>query len=174
MPLHSINGHYNIQHSQPDGDSIHFHSMTPPPSPPSTCPPQVHADGGLQLRREAIDALETHHSPRVHGGFSTPATRPGLRRPAAAGPVGFTDVVSLAVLDDQLVIMLKPSRRLVDYLALGAGSISLAGFGAFPQPATTACLSFLRGTPPGSTTSPESAADRAADLPTEGLIFIEG
>jgi endonuclease YncB( thermonuclease family) len=41
------------------------------------------------------------------------------------------EVTSLAELDEQLVIMPKLFRRLVDYLALGAGSISLAGFGAF-------------------------------------------
>jgi hypothetical protein len=34
-------------------------------------------------------------------------------------------------LDDQLVILPKLFRRLIDYLALGAGDISLAGFLAF-------------------------------------------
>jgi hypothetical protein len=34
-------------------------------------------------------------------------------------------------LDDQLVILPELFRRLVDYLALGAGDISLAGFLAF-------------------------------------------
>jgi hypothetical protein len=40
-------------------------------------------------------------------------------------------VSSLAVLNDQLVILPKLFRRLVDFLALGAGDISLAGFVAF-------------------------------------------
>jgi hypothetical protein len=40
-------------------------------------------------------------------------------------------VSSLAALDEELVIMPKLFRRLVDYLALGAGDIWLAGFGAF-------------------------------------------
>jgi hypothetical protein len=40
-------------------------------------------------------------------------------------------VTSLQELDDQLVILPKLFRRLIDYLALGAGDISLAGFVAF-------------------------------------------
>jgi sugar/nucleoside kinase (ribokinase family) len=40
-------------------------------------------------------------------------------------------IASLEALDDQLVILPKLFRRLVDYLALGAGDVSLAGFLAF-------------------------------------------
>jgi hypothetical protein len=40
-------------------------------------------------------------------------------------------ITSLEALDDQLVILPKLFRRLVDYLALDAGDISLAGFLAF-------------------------------------------
>lgn len=40
-------------------------------------------------------------------------------------------VTSLAALNDQLVILPKLFRRLVDYLALSAGDISMAGFLAF-------------------------------------------
>jgi hypothetical protein len=40
-------------------------------------------------------------------------------------------ITSLEALNEQLVILPKLFRRLVDYLALGAGDISLAGFLAF-------------------------------------------
>jgi hypothetical protein len=40
-------------------------------------------------------------------------------------------ITSLQALDDQLVLLPKLFRRLVDYLALGAGDISLNGFLAF-------------------------------------------
>jgi endonuclease YncB( thermonuclease family) len=243
MPLRSIQGHYHIQHSQPDGDSIHFHPNDPTAFATLYLPAQIHADGGVQLRLDAIDALETHYSPRVHGGFlhhqplglahaaaqqlvellgftgvqregetvtdSTPAQTEGsiltrfadkYGRPVAFAYAGHSDqpdlglvrvdedllmasvnyqlaaqglvyptyysklypdlrnaltaavkaaraaktgiwdadattagaqVTSLAALDDELVIMPKLFRRLVDYLALGADGISLAGFGAF-------------------------------------------
>jgi hypothetical protein len=243
MPLHIIKGHYRIQGSQPDGDSLHFHPNDPDAFTTLHLPARLNSHGGAQLRLEAIDALETHYNPRIPGGFLqhqplglahaaaasllqllgfTQVQRDGERvtactpeqtegyiltrfvdrngRPvsfAYAGPSQHDDlssvfveepllqqsanfrlvadglayptyysklfpnlrnvltaaanqartdksgvwqddattsgatITSLQALNDQLVILPKLFRRLVDFLALGAGDISLAGFVAF-------------------------------------------
>jgi endonuclease YncB( thermonuclease family) len=243
MPLNIIKGHYRILHSEPDGDSVHFHPTNPDGFTSLHLAARLNGQGGTQLRLEAIDALETHYSPRVPGGFLQHQPL-GLAHAAAAellARLGFTDVqrdgervtastpeqtegyiltrfadkygravsfayagpsdhedlssvfvdaallqqsanhqlvasglvyptyysklfpdlrnaltgatnqartdrtgvwaddattsgatiTSLEALDDQLVILPKLFRRLVDYLALGAGDISLGGFLAF-------------------------------------------
>ena len=243
MPLSIIKGHYRILHSEPDGDSVHFHPSDPDAFTRLHLAAHLNGQGGTQLRLEAIDALETHYSPRVAGGFLQHQPL-GLAHAAAAellGLLGFSDVqrdgeqvsaatpdqtegyiltrfadkygravsfayagasdhddlssvfvdvqlleqsanhqlvaaglvyptyysklfpdlrnaltaaanqarinktgvwaedattsgatiTSLQALDDQLVLLPKLFRRLVDYLALGAGDISLNGFLAF-------------------------------------------
>jgi endonuclease YncB( thermonuclease family) len=243
MPLSIVKGHYRIQNSEPDGDSVHFHPTNPDAFNILHLGAHLSSQGGTQLRLEAIDALETHYSPRVRGGFlqhqplelahaaatallqrlgftdvqrdgervtsSTPEQTDGyiLTRFADkygravsfayAGPSDHDDldsvfvdeellsqsvnfqlvadglayptyysklfpdlrnaltaaanqartdqrgvweddattsgatITSLEALNEQLVILPKLFRRLVDYLALGAGDISLAGFLAF-------------------------------------------
>ena len=243
MPLSIIKGQYRIQGSEPDGDSVHFHPSDPNAFTTLHLGAHLNGQGGTQLRLEAIDALETHYSPRVRGGFlqhqplalahaaaatllqrlgftdvqrdgervtsSTPEQTEGyiLTRFADkygravsfayAGPSDHEDlssvfvdeqllgqsvnfrlvadglayptyysklfpdlrtaltaaatqarsdqrgvweddattrgatITSLEALNEQLVILPKLFRRLVDYLALGAGDISLAGFLAF-------------------------------------------
>ncbi len=286
MPLHRINGHYHIQHSQPDGDSIHFHPNDPTAFTTLHLAAQVHADGGVQLRLEAIDALETHYSPRVHGGFlhhqppglahaaaqqlldllgftevvrdgetvtdSTPARTGGFiltrfadkyGRPVAFAYAGQADqpdlslvrvdedllaasvnyqlaaqglvyptyysklypdlrnaltaaveqarsaktgiwdadatttgaeLTSLAALDERLVIMPKLFRRLVDYLALGAGSISLAGFGAFLATRDDRLFVVSEGHATGFDNIVEVSGQTVRlSHPPEDLIFIE-
>jgi hypothetical protein len=58
-----------IQGREPDGDSIHFHPSDPNAFAVLHLGAQLSSQGGTQLRLEAIDALKTHYSPRVHGGF---------------------------------------------------------------------------------------------------------
>jgi uncharacterized protein (DUF952 family) len=240
MPLSIIKGHYNIQHSQPDGDSLHFFPNDPSAFAILHLAAHINTHGGVQLRLDAIDALETHYTPRVHGGFlqhqpldlahaagaellrllgftdvqrdgetvttATPDQAEGYiltrfadkyGRPVSFAYAGASDhadlsavfvdeallsqsvnhqlaaqglvyptyysklypdlrnaltaavaqargektgvwesdattggaaITSLEELDDQLVILPKLFRRLVDYFALGAGSVSLDGF----------------------------------------------
>lgn len=286
MPLHIVKGHYHIQHSQPDGDSIHFHPDDPTAFATLHLAAQVHADGGVQLRLDAIDALETHYSPRVPGGFlqhqplglahaaadqllsllgftqvqrdgetvtsSTPAQTQGYiltrfadkyGRPVAFAYAGQSDhpdlgavfvdeqllaasanyqlaaqglvyptyysklypdlrtaltaaveqarsaktgiwdadatttgaeVTSLAALDDELVILPKLFRRLVDYLALGAGSISLGGFVAFLAARDDRLFVVSEGHATGldNVTEVDGQSVRLTH-PPEDLIFIE-
>jgi uncharacterized protein (DUF952 family) len=286
MPLHIIKGHYHIQHSQPDGDSIHFHPDDPTAFTTLHLSAQVHADGGVQLRLDAIDALETHYSPRVHGGFlqhqplglahaaaeqllsllgftqvqrdgetvtsSTPAQTQGYiltrfadkyGRPVSFAYAGQSDqpdlgavfvdedllaasvnyqlaaqglvyptyysklyqdlrtaltaaveqargakagvwdadattagaqVTGLAALDDELVILPKLFRRLVDYLALGAGSISLGGFGAFLAARDDRLFVISEGHATGfDNVTQVSGQTVRLTHPPEDLIFIE-
>jgi hypothetical protein len=87
MPLSIIKGHDRIQNSEPDGDSIHFHPANPEAFTSLHLGAHLSGQGGSQLRLEAIDALETHYSPRVAGGFlqhQPLGLAPGRRRPAAA------------------------------------------------------------------------------------------
>ena len=39
MPLSVIKGHYRIQNSEPDSDSVHFHPATPTRSPACSLAP---------------------------------------------------------------------------------------------------------------------------------------
>jgi len=94
MPLIAIPGHYRLIGASPDGDSVRFY----PESPTAFADAQLtgvklNSAGGAQLRMDAIDALETHYTPRT-------APRP-WHQPAALGDgaasalleiLGFTDV----------------------------------------------------------------------------------
>jgi endonuclease YncB( thermonuclease family) len=243
MPLRLIKGSYRILHSQPDGDSVHFFPDDTEAFAKLRMNAHLSAAGSVQLRLEAIDALETHYTPRAHGGFTqhqplalahaaadrllamlgfgdvkrdretvtsaTPDQTPGhiltrfadkYGRPVAFAYAGQSDqtdlgqvkvtaamlrqsvnhrllaeglvyptfysklypdlraelisaaraarttgngvwsgdattsgatITSLADLDDHVVILPKLFRRLVDYLALGAGDVSLDRFTKF-------------------------------------------
>jgi hypothetical protein len=94
MPLHIIKGHYRLQNSEPDGDSVHFHPTNPDAFTILHLGAHLSSQGATQLRLEAIDALETHYSPRVAGGFLHHQPL-GLAHAAAAELLrllGFTDV----------------------------------------------------------------------------------
>jgi endonuclease YncB( thermonuclease family) len=94
MPLSLIKGHYTILHSQPDGDSVHFLPDNPAAFATVHLRAQVNTHGGVQLRLDAIDALETHYTPRVAGGFLQHQPLP-LAHAAGAQllrMLGFTDV----------------------------------------------------------------------------------
>ena len=94
MPLSIIKGHYRIQGSEPDGDSVHFHPTNPDAFNSLHLPARVSSQGATQLRLEAIDALESHYSPRVPGGFLQHQPL-GLAHAAAGellAQLGFTDV----------------------------------------------------------------------------------
>jgi hypothetical protein len=66
MPMRCIAGTFRIVGSEPDGDSIRFYpadasqwELVPGPHTVRT-----NAQGGAQLRLDAVDALETHYAPR--------------------------------------------------------------------------------------------------------------
>src|SRR4029079_11748951 len=54
--------------TQPDGDSVRFYPADVDAFRKRNIAAQQNAHGGVQLRLDAGDALETHYTPRVHGG----------------------------------------------------------------------------------------------------------
>jgi endonuclease YncB( thermonuclease family) len=94
MPLRLINGHYRILHSQPDGDSVHFFPDDTEAFAKLRMNAHLSPAGGVQLRLDAIDALETHYTPRAHGGFTQHQPLPLAHAPAdrLLALLGFSDV----------------------------------------------------------------------------------
>ncbi|MGH3375091.1 MAG: hypothetical protein ACRDP6_10155 [Actinoallomurus sp.] len=68
MSLRLIKGKYRILHSQPDGDSVHFFPDDTEAFAKVRMKAHLSPAGSVQLRLDAIDALETHYTPRGHGG----------------------------------------------------------------------------------------------------------
>ncbi|MGI5228471.1 thermonuclease family protein [Actinoallomurus sp. CA-142502] len=286
MPLRLIKGSYRILHSQPDGDSIHFFPDDAEAFVKLRMNAHLSAVGSVQLRLDAIDALETHYTPHGHGGFTqhqplplahaaadrllallgfsdvkreretvtsaTPDETPGYiltrfadkyGRPVAfayAGASEETDlaqvrataatvresvnhrllseglvyptfysklypdlraelttaaqaaraeghgvwsgdattsgatVTSLADLDDHIVILPKLFRRLVDYLALGAGDVSLDRFTAFLAARNDRLFVISEAHATGlDTVTAVSGQKIRLTHPPEDLVFIE-
>ena len=95
MPLSIVKGEYHIRNSEPDGDSVHFHPTDPDAFRVLRLPAQLHTDGGVQLRLDAIDALETHYTPHAHGAktMHQPLELAHAAGARLLGLLGFTDVV---------------------------------------------------------------------------------
>jgi endonuclease YncB( thermonuclease family) len=65
MPLIFIQGQYKVLSTAPDGDSIRFYPNNPELWKKLATKVRPNNSGGAQLRLDAIDALETHFSPRT-------------------------------------------------------------------------------------------------------------
>jgi endonuclease YncB( thermonuclease family) len=64
MPFKIIRGTYHVQGYSPDGDSVRFQPVNADAVRGLSGPPaRINGRGHVQLRIEAIDALETHFSP---------------------------------------------------------------------------------------------------------------
>ena len=63
MPLSVIPGTYRIKGASPDGDSIRFYPDDPDVWTKQRIEAKPNAQGGVQLRLDAVDALETHYTP---------------------------------------------------------------------------------------------------------------
>jgi endonuclease YncB( thermonuclease family) len=88
-----ISGSYRVVGASPDGDSVRFYPRDPRAFRRAGIAVKANASGGVQLRLDAIDALETHYTP-PH------AAREWHQRPEFGGgaaeallrELGFTDV----------------------------------------------------------------------------------
>jgi endonuclease YncB( thermonuclease family) len=58
-----VKGHYRIVGASPDGDSVRFYPQDPEVWQVAGIPVRPNSTGGVQLRLDAIDALETHYTP---------------------------------------------------------------------------------------------------------------
>ncbi|SDX08975.1 hypothetical protein SAMN05421504_102275 [Amycolatopsis xylanica] len=93
MPLTLLKGTFQIVGASPDGDSVRFY-----PDDPSAIPKdmkvRLNARGGMQLRLDAIDALETHYQAQNHGGmWHQPPEWGGAAAERLLSYLGFTRVV---------------------------------------------------------------------------------
>src|SRR3954447_5057102 len=77
MPMTLVKGNYRIVGASPDGDSVRFYPQYPALWAAAGIPVRTNSTGGVQLRLDAIDALETHYTP--------PHARSPWRQPAALG-----------------------------------------------------------------------------------------
>mgnify|MGYP001088064252 CR=1 FL=1 len=69
MPFTLIKGMFHVQNYSPDGDSIRFRPQNAQLVRHLDGPPaKFNGRGHVQLRLEAIDALETHYNPPSGGG----------------------------------------------------------------------------------------------------------
>jgi endonuclease YncB( thermonuclease family) len=64
VPLTLIHGEFRVIGASPDGDSIRFYPTNPNVWNDVRISVRANAHGGVQLRLDAIDALETHYTPR--------------------------------------------------------------------------------------------------------------
>jgi endonuclease YncB( thermonuclease family) len=77
MPMTLVKGHYRVVGASPDGDSVRFYPEAPGVWAAAGIAVRTNSTGGVQLRLDAIDALETHYSP--------PHARSPWRQPADLG-----------------------------------------------------------------------------------------
>src|SRR4051794_1103008 len=63
MPMTLVKGHYRIVGASPDGDSVRFYPLDPGVWAAAGIVVRTNSTGGVQLRLDAIDALETHYTP---------------------------------------------------------------------------------------------------------------
>ena len=93
MPLIAIPGHYRLIGASPDGDSVRFYPDSPTAFADAGLAVKVNAAGGAQLRMDAIDALETHYTPRsAPHAWHQPAGLGNGAADALLDLLGFTDV----------------------------------------------------------------------------------
>jgi endonuclease YncB( thermonuclease family) len=65
MPLNIIKGVYRVIGREPDGDSVQFVATNPNSFKQLGIKARLGPGGGVQLRLDGIDALETHYTPQV-------------------------------------------------------------------------------------------------------------
>ncbi|MCK9894953.1 nuclease [Frankia sp. AgB32] len=93
MPLTLIAGTFRIVGASPDGDSVRFYPHDRQAFAHARIAVKANASGGVQLRLDAIDALETHYTPphTSHSWHQRPEFGAGAAG-ALLRELGFTDV----------------------------------------------------------------------------------
>ncbi|WP_101831331.1 nuclease [Frankia canadensis] len=93
MPLTLIMGSYRVVGASPDGDSVRFYPRDRQAFRRAGIAVKANAAGGVQLRLDAIDALETHYTPphAPHEWHQRPEFGAGAAD-ALLRELGFTDV----------------------------------------------------------------------------------
>lgn len=93
MPFTSIAGTFRVLGASPDGDSVRFYPDAPDAWQRAGLAARTNAAGGAQLRLDAIDALETHYSPRSGpASWHQPAGLAGAASARLLELLGFGDI----------------------------------------------------------------------------------
>jgi endonuclease YncB( thermonuclease family) len=94
MALTLVKGSYRVVGASPDGDSVKFYPQEKDAFAKAGLRVRANSRGGVQLRLEGIDALETHYQARVPGGllWRQPAELGNAASDALLERLGFTDV----------------------------------------------------------------------------------
>lgn len=103
-----VRGSYRVVGASPDGDSVRFTPDDRNAWTAAGITARVNASGGAQLRLDAIDALETHYTPRGGTRWQQPGALAGAAADRLLSLLGFTDVARTA---DGTVTSAKPDTR---------------------------------------------------------------
>ena len=131
MPLTLIHGEFRIVGASPDGDSVRFYPTDPAVWDTARIQVRANAHGGVQLRLDAIDALETHYTPRSspHPWRQNPALGDGASA-ALLDLLGFSGVTRNA---GGIVTAATPPTRPGSILTRFADKYGRAVAFAFPD-----------------------------------------
>ncbi|SIR82005.1 thermonuclease family protein [Williamsia sterculiae] len=134
MPLSVIQGTYKIAGTSPDGDSIRFYPDDPDVWTKRHIGAKPNAQGGVQLRLDAIDALETHYTPpHAHHMWRQPEEFGDGAATRLLELLGFRDVVRG---DNGRITSATPAERpgciLTRFADVYGRAISLAYAGTRP------------------------------------------
>jgi endonuclease YncB( thermonuclease family) len=131
MPLTLIHGEFRVVGASPDGDSVRFYPTDPTVWDTARIRVRANAHGGVQLRLDAIDALETHYTPRSspHPWRQNPALGDGASV-ALLDLLGFTGVTRNA---GGIVTAATPPTRPGSILTRFADKYGRAVAFAFPD-----------------------------------------
>lgn len=113
-----IKGHYRIVGASPDGDSVKFYPEDTGVWARAGITVKANSTGGVQLRLDAIDALETHYTP--------PRARAAWRQPAALGDAASARLLELlgfrrVTRDDRGVVTASSPDAAPGYILSGFG-----------------------------------------------------
>lgn len=92
MPLTMIKGTFRLAGTSPDGDSVRFYPDDPDAWRQAGLKVRVNAKGGVQLRLDGIDALETHYRPRSGRQWRQPVEPGEAAASALLKHLGFKSV----------------------------------------------------------------------------------
>ncbi|QYN23494.1 nuclease [Amycolatopsis sp. DSM 110486] len=129
MPLTLIKGTFQLLGAAPDGDSVRFYPDDPSATKKAGLRVRLNSRGGMQLRLDAIDALETHYRPRGGEMLHQPA---GLGDAAADRLVSLLGFTSVTRDEGGVVTAAKPEKVAGHILTRFADKYGRAVAFAFP------------------------------------------
>ena len=88
-----IKGTFQLVGASPDGDSVRFYPDDPEATRKAGLKVRLNSRGGMQLRLDAIDALETHYRPPHGAQLHQPAELAAAASDRLVALLGFTKVV---------------------------------------------------------------------------------